>query len=243
MTNNHLWSLRSRMENKLLFTRLHLLIISQTHSNNNAVDPSHSTVCWWCVHVSERISSTRSCPRPHSWMERSPPGNQKRLTSARTILLYRRFSCLGCSPNPHPAVNFPLPPATVAFFRQNLDSVPFLQWQLRAIPGREVVSGSGNAKTLGAAPCRTHECNNFSCHFSCNRRPFRVHQRSIQFSSASVKVGRGPVKSDEPEGGLAGKLSYFTSCCNLIRSLLGYIMCCKDVVDCHILLEIQWALK
>lgn len=119
-----------------------------------------------CTHLSKRISSTRSCPRPRSLLERSPPGNRssweghiRKDPTAHAAVYYYRFTVniliCGCKRISHPAINFPLPPSTVAFFGENLDSVPFLQWQLWAVTCREVISGSGDGKTLGAASCRT----------------------------------------------------------------------------------------
>lgn len=85
------------------------------------------------------ISSSRSCPPPHSWPEISPPGNRSRADKKRRNFY---FEICGCLQIPHPAVHLSFPPATVTFLGEDLDGVSFLQWQLWAVPGREVVPGS-----------------------------------------------------------------------------------------------------
>lgn len=54
----------------------------------------------------------------------------------------------------YPAIHFAFPPSAVAFLGEDLDGVSFLQRQLWAIPGWEVVPGSGYAHTLQAASCQ-----------------------------------------------------------------------------------------
>lgn len=54
----------------------------------------------------------------------------------------------------YPSIHFAFPPSAVAFLGEDLDGVSFLQRQLWAIPGWEVVPGSCYAHTLHAASCQ-----------------------------------------------------------------------------------------
>lgn len=54
----------------------------------------------------------------------------------------------------YPAIHFAFPPSVVASLGEDLDGVSFLQRQLWAIPGWEIVPGSGYTHTLHTASCQ-----------------------------------------------------------------------------------------
>lgn len=84
--------------------------------------------------------------------------------------------------DPYPAVDFSFPPSTVALLGENLDSVSFLQRQLGAIAGREVVSGSGDAEALGAASCRTSSMEIENRRKSCQVETSRTKSCQVRLS-------------------------------------------------------------